>query len=42
MNKSDDPTTMEGFWAYELDSFIPRGLINIRDFCKIGAFLIGC
>ena len=27
----NDPTTREGFWAYKLDSFIPRGL-NVRDF----------
>ena len=27
----NDPTTREGFWAYKLDSFIPRGL-NMRDF----------
>ena len=27
----NDPTQREGFWAYKLDSFVPKGL-NIRDF----------
>ena len=27
----NDPTRREGFWAYKLNSFIPRGL-NLRDF----------
>ena len=27
----NDPTRREGFWAYKLDSFVPKGL-NIRDF----------
>ena len=26
-----DPTKREGFWAYKLDSFVPKGL-NLRDF----------
>ena len=28
---ADYPTESEGFWAYKLDAFIPKGL-NIRDF----------
>ena len=27
----NDPTRREGFWAYKLDSFVPKGL-NRRDF----------
>ena len=26
-----DPTKREGFWAYRLDSFVPKGL-NLKDF----------
>ena len=26
----NDPTRRKGFWAYKLDSFVPKGL-NIRD-----------
>jgi hypothetical protein len=27
----NDPTKREAFWAYNLDTFVPKGL-NVRDF----------